>query len=293
MTQPCDPLNVVEKRVREYVVRQRFEVSASGVDDALVGLSSDPFSPTGFPGVATGLRVPAFVNSNDNRYLFLLASRSMPQGINTRLRGWRQLVTIGINLPTDSGPPSRVMELEVTTPTFRFPDGNWSFHIVREEPQGVDSRLLPTDMANFSHVSADQSSLLYQSATFAAPTGLYMVGMTSYTMPRQRMMNWKPVANLGNVHDLRTSWRTPEAWDSLDEQVLGGSRISLYATVLQTNPATRPNLNLPSPFPLGTPEGMPPEEAFIANFTSGGGDFGPIKGPIVWRIGGSLIFEDE
>jgi hypothetical protein len=292
MTQPCDPLNVVEKRVREYVVRQRFEVSASGIDEALVGLTTDPFTPTSYPAT-TGLRVPSFVNDPANRYLFLLASRSMPQGVNTRLRGWRQLVTIGINLPVPSGPPARVIELEVTTPTFKFPDGNWSFHLVREEPQGVDSRLLPTDMPSFKHVDADQSALLYQSATFSSSTGLYMVGMTSYVAPQQRMRNWKPVANLGNVHDLRTTWRSEEAWDSLDEQVLGGSRVSLYATVLQTNPATRPNLNLPTPFPLGTPEGMPPEEAFIANFTGGGGDSGPITGPIVWRIGGALIFEDE
>jgi hypothetical protein len=75
-----------------------------------------------------------------------------------------------------------------------------------------------------------------------------------------RRGQWEPIANLGNVHDLRAPWRSSTAWTALDEYISGPCLVSLYGSVLQTNPATRPAAVIPSPLIAA---GIPPEEAFI------------------------------
>jgi hypothetical protein len=270
-------------------VGRRFEVATIGIDDALQGLSTDPFGST-YPS-AVGLRIPAFTPSSTNRYLFLLASRGVSAKESVRLRGWRQLLKIGVS-PTAESVPSRPIEFEVTTPDFRFPDGNVSWHLVREPEFRVVQQRPNTDLPNFAFGDTDTPALLYQTATFSAVGGVgyYMVGMTGYTPPTGRRASWEPIAGLGNMHDLRAQWRSSTAWDSLDEYISGPCRVSLYATVLQTNPQTRPDAVFPSPLTISG--GVPPEEAFITNMKTGGGEV-PITGVIYWRIAGALMFEDE
>jgi hypothetical protein len=267
-------------------VGRRFEVSTVGIDEALQGLSTDPFG-SAYPSV-TGLRVPAFVNTPTTRYLFLLATRQVNAKESVRLRGWRQLLKLGVS-PAAESVPSRPLELEVVTPDFRFPDGNVSWHLVREPMYTVDQTRPNTDLPNFAYQTADNSALLYQSYTQSVASGFYMLNLTAYVPPTGRRGQWEPLANLGNVHEIRTPWRTPEAWDSLNEYVQGPCRVSLYATVLQTNPATRPAAVFPSPL---INSGIPPEEAFTVNMQTGGGDT-PVTGVIYWRIAGALIFEDD
>jgi hypothetical protein len=262
------------------------EVSTVGIDEALQGISSDPFGSAYSSSV--GLRVPAFVPPKStpplppNRYLFLLASRGVGEREKMIVRGWRQYVTIGISVPADVSVPSRPVELEVSTPGFRFPDGNISWHLVREPPQGDLPLQRPgTDLANFSFVDSSGPALLYQTAVFSAATGFYMLNLTAYTPPLNRQSTWEPIAGLGNVHDLRTQWRDAHAWDSLHAVVEGPCRVSLYASVLQTNPATRPQPTLPAGF-----FAPPPEESFIAEMQ------GEEDGVKYWRVAGAIICED-
>jgi hypothetical protein len=287
-------------------LRRTFEISASGIDETLQGLSSDPFGAA--VGSGPGLRVPAFVNTNDTRYLFLLASRRLDIRQKTRIIGWRELVTIGVDLaqatpfgPTKKGqfgapPPgaqSLPIELEVTSPTFRFPDGNVSYHLVREPLQVPFTQRPLTDAQSFAFVTSDTPALLYQTASFSAGTdpvtgapGYYMLNMSDYTPPSALRATWEPLAGLGNLHDLRTPYRDAHGWSSLDIEVDGGCNVRLYASVLQTNPATRPLPNIPAPIPPGTP----PEWQFVTSYTTGGDE---TTGPIYWRVGGGLMFEDE
>ncbi len=265
------------------------EVSTVGIDEALQGISTDPFGSV-YPS-SIGLRVPAFVPPQSapplppNRYLFKLASREVGAFGRMRVRGWRQYVTIGVSVPSDVTVPSQPVELEVATPGFRFPDGNISWHLVREPPQGDVPQHRPnTDLVNFSFSDSSGPALLYQTATFSAATGFYMLNLTAYTPPLQRQQTWEPVAGLGNVHDLRTFWRDAHAWESLDAMVEGPCRVSLYASVLQTNPETRKKPTLPTGF-----FGPPPEEAFIAEMQTVAAEGDGVK---YWRVGGALIFED-
>lgn len=260
---------------------RRFEVSTIGIDEGLSNLSSDPFGSS-YPAW-TGLRVPAFVNSPNERYLFLLATRQMGPKERTRLRGWRQLVTIGGSVNADV--PSRPIELAVTTPTFRFPDGNVSWHLVREPFfDGLPGRPRPKDTAGFAFQTTETPALLYQDATWSAGVDpitnappYYMLNMTSYVMPRGLLSQWEPIADLGNVHDLRAPWDSARAWDSLDVEIPERCRVSLYASVLQTNPGSPAR-----PATLETFPALPPEENFIHDVTNA----------IYWRVAGSLIFED-
>jgi hypothetical protein len=266
---------------------RRYEVATVGIDEALQGFSSDPFGSS-LPG-SIGLRVPTFVNTSTTRYLFLLATRTLGNGQAVRVRGWRQYVTIGLSAPLSATVGSRPVEFEVVTPGFRFADGNVSWHLVREPPQLVGQRRPTTDLPNFMYQDADQPALLYQSYTQSVATGFYMLDLTAYVPPTGRLGTWEPIAGLGNVHDLRAGWRSTEAWDdSLDELVAGPGRVSLYASVLQTNPGTRPKANNPT-----TPSvGDPPEETFIFKWNAQGPGGAEAVGVQYWRIAGSLILED-
>jgi len=266
-------------------VGRRFEVASIGVDEALQGFSADPFDA--FTPSATGLRVPSLIPANGGRYLFLLATRQVNAKDRVHLRGWRQLVKIGISSPGGGAPPpSRPVELAVTTPDFRFPDGNVSWHLVREPMYTVDQTRKNTDLPNFMYQTADQAALLYQSYTQSAPTGYYMLNLTSYVPPTGMQGSWEPIGGLGNVHEIRAPWTNTDGWNTLDERVTGPCRISLYASVLQTNPL---NAARAVTFPVGslTSEGIPPEESFIANMA------GIETGVVYWRVAGALMFEDE
>jgi hypothetical protein len=261
---------------------RRHEVSTTGIDEALANLSADPFG-SAFP-TWTGLRVPSFVNAPTERYLFLLASRQLGPRETTRLRGWRQLVTIGAAVNSDV--PSRPFEMAVTTPTWRFPDGNVSWHLVREPFfDGLPGRPRPKDTASFAFQTSESPALLYLDANwssgidpFTHAPPYYMLNMSAYTAPSGLRGQWEPLADLGNVHDLRAPWDAARAWESLDVPCEGICRISLYASVLQTNPASPARVT-----DLETIPANPPEEAFLAD----------VPNAIYWRVAGALIFEDE
>lgn len=270
---------------------KRYEIATVGIDEALQGFSSDPFG-SAFPS-SVGLRVPSFVPSNANpqlnRYLFLLASRTIGRGETVRLRGWRQYLTLGISAPANTNVGSRPVEFEVVTPGFRFADGNVSWHLVREPLQGVAMNRPNTDLPSFMYRDSDTPSLLYASYSQSAPSGYYPVGLSSYVPPLDRLGTWEPVAGLGNVHDLRTKWRDPEVWEnSLNVCVGGPARVSLYASVLQTNPNTRPAVNAPA----NQATGDPVEEDFIIRWNGQGPGGLEAGGVTYWRIAGSLIVED-
>lgn len=261
------------------MVGRRFEVSTVGIDEALQGLSTDPFG-SAFP-TTVGLRIPAFINSPSTRYLFLLATRQVANKEVVRVRGIRQYLTIGASAAASVSIPTRPVEFEVVTPSFRFPDGNVSWHLVREPPQLVDLQRPNTDLPSFAFADADQSALLYQSYVQSAATGFYMLNLTAYMPPLGRLSTWEPIANLGNFHDIRFEWRGDHAWGALDEYVAGPCRVSFYASVLQTNPATRPLAVFVNPLPPG-----PPEELFINSMSTESFSVS------YWRVAGSLIFED-
>ena len=102
------------------------------------------------------------------------------------------------------------------------------------------------------------------------------------------------MAGCGNLHSIRFPWDDPTAWNSLEEEVVGNWRISLYASVLQSNPVTRAITSLPTITGSGYDLGFAlPEETFLAAYPVPGEGANPTSAPIYWDIGGAILFEDE
>jgi hypothetical protein len=274
--------------------RLRVEVSTTGIDEALQGVSSDPFPTSGY-STSTGLRIPPVLAANETpatqpRYLFTLASLTFQDGI--RLLGMRQGLTIGVDA-NEGDAPERPIECRVTTPNFRFPDGNVSWHLVIEnQPQRSQAQVL-TNAQNWVKLQSDNPAMLYQTFfnTNETPTGapvLYIDGLTAYTPP-DLTTGWQPVAGCGNLHDIRFPWDSGHAWSSFGPggiEIEGGGRLSLYASVLQSNPATR---GTPTLTASSLSSSACPEECFIQNFTSTVDEV--TLGPVFWRIMGALLVE--
>lgn len=276
--------------------RLRVEVSTTGVDEALQGVSSDPFSTSGY-STSTGLRIPAVLSGSSTpatqpRYLFCLASLTFQDGI--KLLGIRQGLTIGVDA-NEGSPPERVVECWVKTPNFRFVDGNVSWHLVIENQPQRNQNIPGTNAQNWVKLQSDSPAMLYQTFTNSNTTAtgapvLYIDGLTAYAPP-DLTQSWQPVAGLGNIHDLRFPWDSGNAWKSFGEggvPIEGGGRLSLYASVLQSNPATRGS---PTIEVTNLSSNAAPEECFIQNYSYGGEEEEPAGGPIFWRIMGALLVE--
>jgi len=271
----------------------RVEVATTGIDDGLQGLSADYLRPT-LP-TRTGLRIPSFRPDDVTRYLFLLATRTVSKP--TRVRGIRQMLTIGASLTVnngDAGNKTQVVELPVTDPFVYAPDGNVSWHLV-SEPNPRPNMTVPVtgewvQGSNFAYVSADSPALLFQTAGFsAAQSQYYWQNLNAYAPPTIGSSEWQPLGGLGTFHDIRFPWLAARAWDSLDIPfcVEGERRVSLYASVLQTS-------GFPSTYtstPTGTQTASFGQAPDFANTIANVSGATP-SAVIFWRVGGAIIFED-
>jgi len=250
--------------------------------------------------VATGLRIPSLVNTFDTRYLVLLSTRVI-QNYSTRVCGIRQGLEIGMDLAPfmNDVTTERPVSLLVTTPTFRFSDGaNVSWHLVKEPMIQRPGQTDPRQTASWAFNSSDTPAFLYSDFTASAvdvkgaPVN-YPLTLLTYAPPTWAQ-DWQPIAGLKAIRDIRYPWASDQAWDSINEDVPGNWRISLYASILQTDPATRPGIVFnPAVASNGTALGGPPEEDFIFKYSFPGGEIAPAAGPQFWRIYGSILFEDE
>jgi hypothetical protein len=273
--------------------KRRFEIASSGFDEYLSLVGGDPFGGSN----SVGLRIPTLPTPTilgggaQLRYLFNLASFTVGEGACVRIRGYRQLLTIGATQQTPrEGPnpnPIYVIEQEVVDPFWRFNDGNVSWHLhvmgnpnASDVPRGVTAPYtdVARDVVSYKRYWADSPALLYGPGSGVAPGNIY-TNIASYVPPN----NGKPYGSAinaaqGTFYDLRIPWRDSRAWDALDIPVEGPATVAFFASVRQTNPSTRNVLAIPS----FAPGGISTEEAFLTNFANA----------IYWRVGGSLIVEE-
>lgn len=282
-------------------MHRRVEVSSSGIDESLQGISSSPFASAFQTSV--GLRIPttALTSSNlaNNRYLFCLATRTISKP--TTIVGIRQLLTIGASLPRDGGegpPATSPVTMQVVTPDFKFLDGNVSWHLVRESAVSSRGNVPPpsTDAPSFRFRESPSSALLYETFTAAAGTTnpitgapiFYPTALTTYTPP-SIWFAWQAIAeDLFSFNDLRYPWDRKSSWNVAIPIDVGGEaqRISLYASVLQTAATAVTIPNYPATLPQSAV--LSPEWQFIlTNF-----NLIPSAPTIYWRVGGALVFED-
>lgn len=288
------PTRVFDKTIDEeqswpqlLVPRRRVELVSQGIDEALQGLGGDPYGGT----TSVGLRVPALVTHGpQNRFLFMLCHFRLPEGINGWVRGFRQGWSLGEMLNVTQGPMlqqgPRVVEQWVTTPNFKLNNGNISWHmrlLGPDEPYGLP----PNPGEVFDPATGPQQNLAFRDSegpallfnTIASGTPFY-TQMTAYTPPLGGKPPGEPLTGeLDTFYDLKTHWDDAHDWHSLDVRIQGPCRVAFYASVQQSDPATRvPILPVPNPFFDG---GLEPEEQFLLNF--------PLAQ--IWRVAGAFIVE--
>ena len=268
----------------------RVEIASVGIDELLQGIGGDASGAA----VSTGLRVPPL--ASPNRYLFCLASLTIGSEERVCIRGIRQLATIGIGLAPSGSNPSYLSELAITSPLWRFQDGNISWHLMRI-PFRQRSKLKPSNADNFIYRNAFPGSagaLLYESATFPAghvnPAGRpdFYVSMTAYTPPNGGQPYGTPL--LPAIHDMRDPWSLPRSSDALRLFVDGPCHVALFASVLQTSGtwfATLPGSGSITPAMLiGQPE-----EAWMQMALARDGDSEGGNKPSYWRVAGMIDAE--
>lgn len=267
---------------------ERVELASASIDEELQTIAGDPFGGL----TSVGLRVPTLASTRgdlQSRYLMMLASCTVPEGRRARILGFRQLLTIGLVQNAAQNP--RIVELDVESPFFKFPNGNVSWHLRQMSQSEPFSPLAPGNTLGMSLVTpgpplvplrnlawrmSDTPALLFQRVTTPNFDPFY-VNLTAYQAPNAGRPWGRDLAGLGAFYDLRTQWRDTDGWSSLDIPVEGPTRICLFASVHQTNPIGRPVV---APGANDTSGGaLSPEERFILNYPTA----------IYWRVGGSLI----
>lgn len=252
----------------------RFEVSTNTRDPSLQLVYADPYGSLTQLGLSVPAAIPSFYPATPwaNRYLALLVSVKFVNGEVARLVGMRQRVLIGETDTTDSGSSWLAYQAQ-TTPEWHFSDANVSWHLRRVPLEQIYTSNV-NNAAESMFRTAQTPAILYENAPGQA--GGY--GPPNGGLPPGNVL----IPEFGDFHDLRFPWADDRAWDSLDIECRGPCAINLYASIQQTNPDTRPDINDQS-YTAAQLALLPPEDQFVAAFSSA----------VYTRIAGSLIFETE
>lgn len=170
------------------------------------------------------------------------------------------------------GSPSQQfpVKLVVDSPTWRFVDGNvmWALRRIR-----------PTDPGFYNSANADglQWRMGPSPAQLFESVGPPILPPFNGQLPGDA---FEP--NLAQFYDLRFPWQSNNAARILRVPIVGPCTIALFASVMQTDPATR--LQMPGTKPFSTDTGISREDAFVANYGSCAR---------YSRIAGSLIFQQK
>jgi hypothetical protein len=277
------PLGASDEAFELALTRKRhFEVASYGIDEEFQTIGSDPYM-----GINNlGLRVPYLpIASPQTRYLFNLASFTLADGQLARIVGFRMFWSLGVRLGAPGDQPYFV-EQPVIQPAFHLADGNVSFHMRRiahnEVPIPNQGPVVPP-LRGMAFRMSDNPAMLYEQAT---PAGSFYVNIRAYTPPNLGRP-WGTVlqSDMGTFYDQKTQWREHGAWHSLNIPVDGPAQYGFFASVRQTNAATRPVLTPPGTF---YPGGLSAEEQFLLNFPFVEGES---TGAIIWRVSGALVVE--
>lgn len=240
--------------------RGRWEVTSVGLDPNLQLVGGDPWGTSTY----TGLVVPAASTSSLGgarfRYLFMLARASFPFGCKARLKGLRLYASL--RGQTDAG---FVEELPITSPLWRFPDANLTFHVRVVPMRQIDTR---------NPLNAD--SLMFRDAV--APSLLFQT-LGPYSPPNGgRPWGKALAASLGTIHGLPYPWRDSQVELELDVPIPPGNDVAVYCSAAQHDTSvSAPTLTTQQA------AAATPETAFWSAFTNVQYN----------RVAAGMTFEDE
>jgi hypothetical protein len=231
------------------VRRDRQIVSSAQIDPGLTFVGGSPFQGD---ISATGILVPSAPTPSQNRrYLFRCCGLGLGPNQTAYVRSLRYYLWIGVNQAQNNG----IVHFEqlVTTPGWRFPDGNASFHLRRI---GAGSNL----QAHYPTSIFDPPGIAF-TANGVTPALLGRPIAGVYFPINGGLPYGQDVAGLGTIRDVRFDpYQTPH--QDLDLQVVGPGNVEVFASVHQTDPTTRTNWAGPKDIR----EGLCPEDRFVVTF---------------------------
>lgn len=232
----------------------RKEYSSIGYDPDRFGVGSS--SAAGDISNA-GLTVPGFVPAGRARFLFRLASAVIPANQGARLLRYRLQAIIGQDiLVTPPGDRwTYPLDREIVSPSWSFVDGNILYSL-RWEP--IQEDLLPPDAT--ATLSTERG---FKGAAAALLYETFDPGTLTYVPPAGGFPPGNELAGRGALYDQHGVWIDAQ---HLGVDVRGPGKVSLYAELLQTDPATRPYLPV-AQYPLPAfVQGLRPEDQFLLGF---------------------------
>jgi len=228
-----------------YADRRTLEVSTAAFDPRKLGVGSSPFLGDISSSMLT---IPSVRPRNANnvplttlelqrrRYMYRLCGLGVPANGWCRVRGVRQYLEIGTTLEVTGASQEQWkfhVRKQVKSPNWSFQDGNVSWHLRFIKCGPYDTKAPPFGTTFGNPATVRQ----LQEGTDAAL--LYDVLPPLYVPPNGGLPPGDGVGSLGTFRDIRYGWEKG-ALDTLDVAYTGPGTIVLIATVLQTDPATRP-----------------------------------------------------
>lgn len=252
--------------------------ACSDADSAGVGTS-----PYRGDFATTGIRVPVAASTPNNRYLFLLCSAVVAAKRAVRLLGLRTLVTMRAEYDDEQAGTTFVFEKEVESPRWTFMDGNVSFHLKwqsmsEERRHFYDAAQPPGTMA--SAWSGDAGLMYVPPLVGPIPPPYVPLGGG---IPMGRDVDY-----LGTWRDMRYPWHRT-SWN-LNVPIVGPGTVRLYASVKQTDPATRPAMPI---FVTPDTRGWRPEDAFLYSHRDAGPVYGHVAGAMLLDLFPSVKDEES
>lgn len=211
----------------KWVRRERVIVSSSQIDAGLNLVGGSPF-----PGdmTASGVPIPPEPTvSQDTRYLVRCCGIGLNAGEKAIIKSLALQLTIGADVDQEDGTVIP-FEIPVLTTGWRFTDGNVTFHL-RHVNDGRPIKSEPHDFAWGTYPMQWSRNGLSSIILGRVVDGIYE--------PLNAGMPYgNGVGGLGTIHDVRWPVMPPPTND-LDLEVEGPGEVVVYASVHQTDPATR------------------------------------------------------
>jgi hypothetical protein len=260
-------------------------VQTVGYDPDRAGIGSGPGGDTS----NNVLQVPQFVPNTGERFLFRLAAHRVPAGYYAALLDACQVVTIAQPFTVVDGQQAPLftsfIEREVVSPFWCFTDGNVCTGITRLAMGDVQNDWGAT--TTLPLVNPSVSNSLYDVSP--ALLALGDVTAAAYRAPFGGQYPGDDIAGLIRFYDQRYPWNLGS---TLRQRfvVHGPAVIVMWASVLQTDPLTRPQIPAASlPQAPATLAGWRPEDQFLYSFGDAGAQ-GPNR--VRYRkIGGRMLIE--
>jgi hypothetical protein len=269
--EPCGPF--ISARDPRWGCRTIIELVSAAVDPDLLGVGSSPYLGD---YSYTGVRVPRTPTvDQSHRYLFRLCGIEIPSGSEIVIHGLRQLVTLRSEYA--SGDLTYALEFEQVSPFWHFIDGDVSWHLRHHTnifAAQSDAAQLPSTSPGLR--GGFDTSLLYTPPL--APT---------YVPPSAGIPPGIDVdGSLGTFRDIRFEWDLAD-W-TLSTTVSGPGYVVFYASVHQTDPATRVQV----PTTIVDVGALRPEDRFLlATRAAPNPDEEAIETAIYGRVAGAMTVE--